>query len=142
MPDEKAYMSFGTDIFPKTDSTYDLGTSSVRFANLYVDNINGTDVDELGGGASIDWSTATIPTTGWSAYGETDLVTVTVTVSGLTANDNGIIGLVQSGTESTDSVLRDGYAKITRITTAANSIVVYATAAPTAALPVKIGVFG
>ena len=67
---------------------------------------------------------------------------MTVTVSGLTANDNGIIGLVQSGTESTDSVLRDGYAKITRITTAANSIVVYATAAPTAALPVKIGVFG
>ena len=136
-------MTFSSNLLPATgNNPPSLGNSSQKW-DAFLNTINGTSIDDFGGGgASVDWYTATIPTTGWSAYGETDLVTVTVTVNGLTANDNGIVGLVQSGTESTDSVLRDSYAKITRITTATNSIVVYATAAPTAALPVKIGVFG
>lgn len=40
MPNKQ--MNFGTDILPVTDSTYVLGTSSYRFADVQTDEINGT----------------------------------------------------------------------------------------------------
>ena len=42
MPNKQ--MTFGVDILPGTDSTYDLGTSEKRFNSIYTDKINGNAV--------------------------------------------------------------------------------------------------
>ena len=79
--------------------------------------------------------TATIPASGWSASN-----TVTVAVSGILASDTPIVDIVQTGTSSTDETMRENWAKITRITTAANSITVYASEVPSAAIPIQLKV--
>lgn len=132
-----ANMTFGVNILPSTTDTYNMGNSDKKW-NMYANTLNGKDASSI---PTAHTYTATIPTTGWTTYGSTDLKTVTVTVSGLTASDNGMVGLVQTGTESTDSAVREAFGAITRITTAANSITVYASAVPEVAIPIQIEVF-
>ena len=79
--------------------------------------------------------TATIPASGWSASN-----TVTVAVSGILASDTPIVDIVQTGTSSTDETMRENWVKITRITTAANSITVYASEVPSASIPIQLKV--
>lgn len=79
--------------------------------------------------------TATIPASGWSTSN-----TVMVAVSGILASDTPIVDIVQTGTSSTDETMRENWAKITRITTAANSITVYASEVPSAAIPIQLRV--
>ena len=67
--------------------------------------------------------TASIGTT-WT--GSAAPYTQTISVSGVTATDNPIVDVVLSGTYATDEASLVEYAKIYRITTAANSITVYA----------------
>ena len=92
----------------------------------------------LNGKATTATYTATIPTSGWS--GSAAPYSVSVTVSGILASDNPIVDLVQSGTESTDSARRDAWGEVTRITTAANSIKVYASAKPSVTIPIQLKV--
>ena len=83
----------------------------------------------------------TIPTTGWSEY-QSGLYACTVAVTGILATDQGgVVGLVQTGTESTDKEIRKAAAQVTRITTAAGSITVYASRVPAVEIPVSITVF-
>ena len=89
----------------------------------------------LNGKATTARYTATIPASGWSASN-----TVTVAVSGMLASDTPIVDIVQTGTSSTDETMRENWAKITRITTAANSITVYASEVPSASIPIQLKV--
>ena len=66
---------------------------------------------------------------------------MTVTVSGVAATDDGIIGLAQTGTESSDSNAREAFGTITRAVTATNSVVFYATEVPSMAIPIQLVVF-
>ena len=66
---------------------------------------------------------------------------MTVSVTGLLASDtDGNVSLVQSGTESTDAARRSAYNQITRISAAANSIVVYALQLPEVEVPIRLEV--
>lgn len=86
--------------------------------------------------------TATVPTTGWTEYQSSGVYYVSVAVNGILSTDNGgAVDLVQSGTETTDKQLRTMYSKFTRVTTANNSITVYAEAIPTMAIPIRMEVF-
>lgn len=133
-------MTFGVNIIPNANNSLTLGNADRKW-NIYAETLNGTDVDEIinasGGGVKAVY-TFSIPTTGWTQYSNTDLYTVTVTVNGATAVDKGILGLVQSGTESSDSVAREDFGAITRAVTAANSVVLYSTAVPSAAISVQL----
>ena len=62
--------------------------------------------------------------------------TVTIQAS----DTNGKLALVYSGTSSTDEQRRADYALIKRVSAANNAIVVYATAVPTASIPVNMEV--
>ena len=92
-------------------------------------------VDVINGTATTARYTATIPASGWSTSN-----TVTVAVSGIKATDTPIVDIVQTGTSSTDETMRENWAKITRITTAANSITVYASETPSASIPIQLKV--
>ena len=129
-------MNFGVNVLPTTTETYNLGSSTKKWDNVYTETLNGTDVDTLG---TVHRYTATIPTTGWTTSNGTS--TVTVSVSGIQASDtNGKLVLVYSGTSSTDEQRRADYALIKRVSAANNAIVVYATAVPTASIPVSMEV--
>lgn len=83
---------------------------------------------------------ATIPTSGWTL--SDGLYHVTVSVTGILATDEaGGIAPVQTGTESTDKLIRKAWGKVVRIAAAANSITVYATAAATTQIPILLEVF-
>lgn len=92
-------------------------------------------VDVINGTATTARYTATIPASGWGTSN-----TVTVAVSGIKATDTPIVDIVQTGTSSTDETMRENWAKITRITTAANSITVYASEVPSASIPIQLKV--
>ena len=96
--------------------------------------------DELDGKASRHTFNATIPTSGWTL---TDgLYHVSVSVTGvLAADEGGGCAPVQTGTESTDKNIRKAWNKVTRITTAAGSITVYATEVPSVQIPILLEVF-
>lgn len=132
-------MTFGVNLIPDATNTRNLGNADKKW-NAYLNTINGVDVDELGGG-SVETYTFTIPTTGWSQYGNTDLYTKTVSVNGVTASVNGILGIVQTGTESTDADVRDAYSKVTRAVTGANNVTLYALEIPAIAIPAQLVVF-
>ena len=132
-------MNFGVNLLPVTDSTYALGSDAKRWSGIFVDEINGMDPESFGG-ASVKRYTVTIPTTGWTL--SNGLYHVSVFVPGIREDDQGGgIGIVQTGTESTDKVMRENWNKITRITTSANNITVYATEVPSASIPILIEVF-
>lgn len=92
---------------------------------------------EIGAATTVLYST-NIDASGWS--GSAAPYSKSIAVSGLLSTDVPIIDLVQSGTESTDSVMRENWGKVTRITTAVNTIVVYASEAPSAAMPIQLKV--
>jgi len=84
---------------------------------------------------------ATIPTTGWETY-QDSLYRVTVSVPGILASDEyGDFCLNQTGTEETDRPLRSAFGNITRVSAAADAIIVYAKKIPTMAIPVGLEVF-
>ncbi len=64
----------------------------------------------------------------------------TQTVTGIVANDNPIIDVVMSGNFETDKKQANEWSKIYRITTADNSITLYATDKPTVSLPIQLKV--
>ena len=130
-------MTFGVNILPTNGSSLNLGNSGQKW-DIYANTINGVSAEDFASPVTV--YTATIPTTGWTNAAN-GLKTVTVSISGLTTADVGIIGVVQSGTESTDVEIRNAFALITRVTTMLNSIIVYATAVPEVAIPIQIGVF-
>lgn len=92
------------------------------------------------GKASRTLYNATIPATGWTA--QDGLYVCNVAVNGILPTDScGGIGPVQTGTEATDKAIRAGWNKVVRISAAADAITVYASAAPTTAIPILLEVF-
>ncbi len=78
----------------------------------------------------------TIPATGWN--GSAAPYTRTVTVSGMKAADTPFVDLALTGTYATDQAMCDDWSQVYRITTANNSITVYANDIPSAAIKVKV----
>lgn len=81
---------------------------------------------------------ATIPASGWA--GSAAPYSVSVSISGITADDTPIVDIVQTGNENTDSAVRDAWGVITRITTAAGSITAYASEKPGVSIPIQLKV--
>lgn len=93
--------------------------------------------EKIADGAVTKFFTAQIGTT-WT--GSAAPYTQTITVSEILASDKPIVDLVPSSTFATAEKEISNYAKIYRITTAANSITVYATEATDVALNIQMGV--
>ena len=87
-------------------------------------------------GATTATYTATIPSTSWT--GSAAPYYKDVTVNGILSTDTPIIDIVQTGTKETDDTMRENWGKITRITTSANKIRVYADEVPSAQIPIQI----
>lgn len=66
--------------------------------------------------------------------------TKTQTVTGISANDNPIVDVVMSGNFKTAKEQMNGWSRVYRITTADNSITLYATDKPTVSLPIQLKV--
>ncbi len=98
---------------------------------------NAVTTEIIADGAVTKFFTAQIGTT-WT--GSAAPYTQTITVSGILASDKPIVDLVPSSTFATAEKEISNYAKIYRITTAANSITVYATEATDVALNIQMGV--
>lgn len=84
-----------------------------------------------------DTLTATLNTT-WS--GSTAPFTKTQSVSGILATDNPVVDVVMSGSFATDEKREEAWGNIYRITTANNSITLYALEKPTVSLPIQLKV--
>ncbi len=87
------------------------------------------------GAATYAAYTASIGTT-WS--GSSAPYTQTISVSGILASDNPIYDIVQTHNESTDSVMREDFAKITDIVTSAGKITVYASDSTSNPIPIRL----
>lgn len=88
------------------------------------------------GGASVALYQATIPT-GWTTASTG--YTKTVTVSGITANDVPVVGVVLSSDAASAQLQGKAFACVNRITTAANSITLYAySTAPTQQFQIQL----
>lgn len=81
--------------------------------------------------------TATLDTT-WT--GTEAPFTKTQTVTGILATDTPIVDVVMSGVLATDEARQEAWAGIYRITTADNSVTLYATEKPAVELPIQIKV--
>ena len=93
--------------------------------------------ENIGAATTALYST-TIPTSGWSSSAP---YSVQIALSGILSTDTPLVDIVQSGNESTDAPLREAWACITRITTAENSITVFAAEEkPTVAIPIQMRV--
>ena len=64
----------------------------------------------------------------------------TQTVTGILATDTPIVDVVMSGTYATDEARQEAWSNIYRITTANDSITLYAKEKPTVSLPIQIKV--
>jgi len=82
---------------------------------------------------SIDY-TATVPSASWT--GGSAPYTKVVAVTGILATDTPIVDMVPTGTYATDVILSANWALVYRITTALNSITVYANKIPSADMPI------
>lgn len=98
---------------------------------------NAVTTEIIADGAVTKFFTAQIGTT-WT--GSAAPYTQTITVSGILASDKPIVDLVPSSTFATAEKEISNYAKIYRITTAADSITVYATEATEVALNIQMEV--
>ena len=88
------------------------------------------------GGASVALYQATIPT-GWTTASTG--YTKTVTVRGITANDVPVVGVVLSSDAASAQLQGKAFACVNRITTAANSITLYAySTAPTQQFQIQL----
>ena len=128
-----------TDLgIPAQDTTYSLssfGITATADELNYTDGVTSniqTQLNAKAGTTSV--YTATIGTT-WSGSGP---YTQTVTVTGITADDTPIVDLVPSTTQATAITQMGEYQKIFKITTAANSITVYATSKTTSNLSIQL----
>lgn len=82
--------------------------------------------------------TATIATSNW-ATNSAGGYKATITVSGILESDTPVIGIVQTGTMSTDKSMLEAWANVSRIVTSADTLTVYAyTTKPTVNLPIQI----
>ena len=81
--------------------------------------------------------TTTLDTT-WT--GTSAPFTKTQTITGILATDTPIVDVVMSGTYATDEARQEAWSNIYRITTANNSITLYAKEKPTVSLPIQLKV--
>ena len=91
--------------------------------------------ENLGACAVTDY-TVNIPNAGWS--GSSAPYKKTVALSGILATDKPIIDAIQTGTWSTDQAVRDAWACITRISTAANQLLLEADSIPETSFYVQV----
>ena len=114
--------------------------SKTTWANGVSPAINATNLNKLEQGvvdnAKIIDYTATIPFADWT--GAEAPFTKEVAVNGILAADKPIIDLVPSGTYLTDVAMADDWGQVYRITTAADSITVYAHEVPSADIPIAL----
>lgn len=82
--------------------------------------------------------TASIPATGWTSQSSGAYYTRNVTLTGILATDTPDISIVQTGTWATDEAIRDAWACITRIVTAANKLTITADSIPSRAIPIQV----
>lgn len=82
--------------------------------------------------------TATLTAASWT--GTTSPYSQSVTVSGILATDTPIVDVVMSGTYAADEARQEAWSNIYRITTASNSITLYAKEKPTVNLPIQLKV--
>ena len=82
--------------------------------------------------------TTTILSADWT--GTTAPFTQVKTISGILATDTPIVDVVMSGTYATDEARQEAWNNIYRITTANNSITLYAKEKPTVNLPIQLKV--
>jgi len=99
-------------------------------------------VPDLSGYATTALYTVTIPAGGWTvgAQNYEGLYYQTIPLSGILSGDNPVVDILQTGLESTDKIIRENWSKVTRITTAADSITVYATEVLSAAIMIRLKV--
>ena len=101
------------------------------------DNNNPHDVtlEQVGGCSCTDY-TITVPITGWT--GSTEPYKRSVTLNGILATDKPIIGIIPTGTWATDEAMRDAWACIRRISTAANKLNLEADSIPETAITLQV----
>jgi hypothetical protein len=129
----------------KSDGTYDQ-----YYPKTKVENVDGAlkqaDLDAhisekatLTKLAHVQHDTLTVTlSTAWS--GSTAPFTKTQSVSGILATDNPVVDVVMSGAFATDEKREEAWGNIYRITTANNSITLYAMEKPTVSLPIQLKV--
>jgi len=88
--------------------------------------------------ATEDIFTATLESADWT--GTTAPFTQVKTISGILATDTPIVDVVMSGTYATDEARQEAWSNIYRITTANDSITLYAKEKPTVSLPIQLKV--
>jgi hypothetical protein len=104
---------------------------------MNVDEIQNNTVLANTKATTVDY-TATVLSTGWA--GGSAPFTKTLTVTGILASDTPIIDIVATGTYATDKTMGEDWSDVYRITTATNSITVYAHNIPSASIPVILKV--
>lgn len=147
MANSKVELSDGTVLIDITDSTADPSNvlrGVVAYAADGTRVVGEVDMPDISGkqDKAIQY-TATVGTS-WTQNSTTKLYSITVSVSGLLASYNVSpdIDLDLSGKNATDAAaLMSAFANVTYITTAANSITLYATAKPSVSMPLVIRVF-
>ena len=100
-------------------------------------NLNKMEQGIFDAATTVDY-TVTIPSTSWT--GASAPFTKSVTVTGILSTDVPIVDIVATGTYATDLIITENWGKIYRITTATNSITVYATEVPSADIPIILKV--
>lgn len=121
----------GTVTLPSTTS---IGTVSSTELG-YLDGVTSAIQTQLNTKAVTTTYTATLPYTSWT--GSSAPYSKAVTVSGILATDNPIVDIVQTGTYATDQTMNTNWGLIYRAVTSANTITFYATAIPTADIPIQ-----
>lgn len=101
------------------------------------DNNNPHDVtlEQVGGCSCTDY-TVTVPITGWT--GSTEPYKRSVTLNGILATDKPIIGIIPTGAWDTDEDMRDSWACIRRVSTAANKLNLEADSIPETAITLQV----
>ena len=113
--------SEGNTLYPPTKATAVYMSDNVTTVEDAINNI-GDNID-LEGVATTETYTATIGTT-WS--GSAAPYTQTISVPGMLSTDNPIVDIVLNNSYDSSQAALEQYGKIYRITTANNSITVYA----------------
>lgn len=106
-------------------------------------NIKTINNESLLGSSNIELATtatytATLPYTSWT--GSSAPFTKEVTVSGILSTDNPVIDIVQTGTYATDQAMVTNWALIYRAVASNGFITFYATAIPSADIPIQVKV--